>query len=697
MIAQAHQKVTADHLKRNAYLYVRQSTVRQVFENTESTQRQYALRQRATALGWPAEQIIVIDTDLGKSGASAVDREGFQHLVAEVGMGRAGIVLGLEVSRLARNSTDWHRLLEMCGLTDTLILDEDGLYNPCDFNDRLLLGLKGTMSEAELHLLRSRLRGGILSKARRGELRTPLPVGLGYDTQGKVILDPDQQVQASIRHLFGTFRRTGSARATVKTFREEGLPFPRRPRRRPHKGELFWGPLIHWRVLQVLHNPRYAGAFVFGRTRTKKLPDGRTSTQPLSREEWLVVIHDQHPGYITWQEYEENQGRLLEGAQAHGRDRRRSPPREGPALLQGLVMCGVCGDRMTIRYHERQGKLQPEYICQRRGIDTATPICQRVLGAGVDEAIGALLLRTLSPTVLEVALQVQQELESRREEADRLRRQQVERARYDAELARQRYMQVDPNNRLVADALEAEWNEKLRALTEAEEEYERQSARACRELSEEQRARVLALATDFPAIWRDPKTPDRERKRMVRLLIEDVTLLRDETITAHVRYKGGKTESLSLPLPLSAWQLRQTSARVVQEVDQLLDQHTEGEIATLLNRRGFTSGEGRAFHRMIVKKIRRKYNLKTRYQRLREEGMLTVAEMAERLDVSTYTVKVWRREGLLRAHAYNGKNDRLYEHPGQDAPTKMQGRKLSERRRFPRVTTIGPHEVQSDA
>ena len=276
-----HQKVTASHLRRDAYLYVRQSTVRQVFENTESTRRQYALRDRAVALGWPIERVIVIDSDQGQSGASSTDREGFQKLVGEVGVGRAGIVLGLEVSRLARNSSDWHRLLEICALTDTLILDEDGIYNPSDFNDRLLLGLKGTMSEAELHVLRARLRGGILNQARRGALKTPLPVGLMYDPADHVVLDPDRQVQQSIRHLFETFVRTGSATATVKHFRKQGLCFPRRPRYGPHKGELLWAPLRHWQVLQVLHNPRYAGAFAFGRTRTRQRPGGGIEIESL--------------------------------------------------------------------------------------------------------------------------------------------------------------------------------------------------------------------------------------------------------------------------------------------------------------------------------------------------------------------------------------------------------------------------------
>jgi DNA invertase Pin-like site-specific DNA recombinase len=290
MTSETHQKVTASHLKRDAYLYVRQSTLRQVFENTESTKRQYALRERAVALGWPLERIHVVDSDLGQSGASAVDREGFQKLVGEVGMGRAGIVLGLEVSRLARNCMDWHRLLEICALTDTLILDEDGIYDPAHFNDRLLLGLKGTMSEAELHVLRARLRGGILSKARRGELMIPPPVGLVYNSEGELTLDPDQQVQQSLRLLFETFRRTGSAMATVKAFRQQTLLFPRRLRAGPHQGELVWMELRHSQTLRILHNPRYAGAFVFGRSRTQKKVDGGVRLLWLPRDQWDTLI-----------------------------------------------------------------------------------------------------------------------------------------------------------------------------------------------------------------------------------------------------------------------------------------------------------------------------------------------------------------------------------------------------------------------
>lgn len=697
MTISTHHKVTASHLRRDAYLYVRQSTVRQVFENTESTRRQYALRERAVALGWPIERVIVIDCDLGQSGASSVDREGFQNLVAKVGMGQAGIVLGLEVSRLARNSTDWHRLLEICALTDTLILDEDGLYNPSDFNDRLVLGLKGTMSEAELHMLRARLRGGVLSAARRGALQTPLPVGLVYDSGGNVVLDPDGQVQRSFEHLFETFERTGSASATVKHFREQGLRFPRRPRSGPHKGELVWESLRHWRVLRVLHNPRYAGAFCFGRTHTRKRVDGTIEIVALPRKEWITLLPDAHPGYITWEQFEANLRRLRDNAQAHGAERRKSPPREGPALLQGAVVCGACGYRMTVRYHTRKGAQSPEYVCQREAIDTSTPKCQSIPGAGIDRAIGELLVEMVTPVTLEVALKVQAELDARVHEADALRRQRVERARQEADLARRRFMEVDPGNRLVVDVLEAEWNEKLRGLHDAQEEFEQRQQQDHQHLGDEQREQILALAADFPRLWNDPKTPQRERKRMARLLIEDVTLTKSDVIAVGVRFRGGATRRLALPIPPTAWELRQTSPQVVAEIDTLLDDYTEVEIARILNDRGHVSGEGKRFHARIVQRLRRDYAMKKRYDRLRNAGMLSLEEMADLLGVATGTVKKWRNHDLLRAHAYNDKNECLYEHPGEDPPVKAQGRKLSMRRRLPNVASNRAEEVQCEA
>ena len=601
MNREQHQKVTPRHLKRSALLYVRQSTMRQVFENTESTKRQYALRDRAVALGWPREEIVVVDGDLGHTATAAGDREGFERVVTEVGMGRVGIVLGLEVSRLARNSSDWHRLLEICALADTLILDEDGVYNPKEFNDRLLLGLKGQMSEAEIYVMKARLHGGILSKALRGELQVPLPTGLVYDTQKKVQLDPDKQVQESITFLFTTFDRTGSATATMKAFRKNELLFPRRVRKGPQKGELIWEPLNHQRVLQVVHNPRYAGAFVWGRRKGRRLPNGHTAVKFVAPDEWISLVPGAHVGYITWKQYQANQQRLLENAKAHGDDRRQSPPREGPALLQGLLLCGRCGDRMNVRYSMHHGGQQvPTYLCDRDHTRVGARTCQSLPGASLDEAIGTLLVEMVTPLALEVALTVQDEIQSHLAEASRLRKMQVERAQYEADLARQRFMNVDPNHRLVADGLEADWNAKLRALQDAQERCEREHAADRAPLTAEQRARVLALATDFPRLWRDPKTPPRERKRMIRLLIEDVTVNRGDAITAHVRFRGGSTRTLTLPIPLRAWELKKTSSAVMAEVDTLLESHTPGRIATILNQNGHRSGDGRLFTRKMV-------------------------------------------------------------------------------------------------
>jgi DNA invertase Pin-like site-specific DNA recombinase len=666
-------KVTAAHLRRSAYLYVRQSTLRQVFENSESTKRQYALRERAVALGWPLERVVVIDSDLGQSGTDG-DREGFQKLVAAVGLGEVGIVLGLEVSRLARSSADWHRLLEICALTETLILDEDGLYDPGHFNDRLLLGLKGTMSEAELHVLRARLIGGQRAKASRGELELLLPVGLVYGPDGKVVLDPDLQVQGALRTFFDTFRRTGSASATVRTFREQGLLFPRRLRLGPHKGELAWSPLQLFRTLRALENPRYAGAFAYGRTTTRRIVGGRTVARRLPRQDWHTLILDAHPGYISWAEYEENLRRLHENARALGKERRRSPPREGPALLQGLVICGRCGGRMTVRYHSCRGQLVPEYVCQREGIENAQPLCQRVFGGDLDRAIGDLLVETVSPLALEVALAVQKELEARAEEADCLRRQQVERARYEAELAQRRYLRVDPDNRLVADSLEADWNAKLRALAAAQEEYERPGRRDGCLLDEQKQAQVLALATDFPRLWQNPATPQRERKRMLRLLVEDVTLLRQDELVAHVRFCGGATRTLHLPRPRKIWELRQPDPAVVREVDRLLDEHHEREIADVLNQRDLRPGVADAFSPRIVGSIRQAYGLENRFSRLRRRGLLTQEEMAQLLGVCGSTVRNWRDAGLLTAHAYNDRGGCLYDPPSDPPPLRHPGR-----------------------
>lgn len=682
MNLEARNKITAAHLARQAYLYVRQSTLRQVLENTESTKRQYALRERAVALGWKPEQVVVIDSDLGQSGADT-DRAGFQRLVAAVGIGEVGVVLGLEVSRLARNSSDWHRLLEICALADTLILDEDGLYDPSHFNDRLLLGMKGTMSEAELHVLRARLIGGQLAKARRGELEVPLPVGLVYDAAGRVVLDPDVSVQEAVRQFFETFRRTTSATATVRAFREAGLLFPRRVQSGAHKGELAWGPLLHYRALNVLKNPRYAGAFAYGRTRAKKTSQPNGMRQRLPREDWHTLILDAHPGYITWAEHEENLTQLRANSAAYGGDRRHGPAREGPALLQGLAVCGRCGGRMTIRYYMRHGQAVPQYTCQVEGINRAESPCQRIVGADVDRAIGELLIETMTPLALEVALSVQDELASRADEADRLRRQSVERARYEAELAQRRYLRVDPDNRLVAVTLEAEWNNKLRALDTAQEHYERQRETDAL-LDDEKRQAILALATDFPRLWGDPETPARERKRMARLIIEDVTLcLGNQVLDVHVRFRGGDTRSFQLPRPRSIVDLAKLDPAVVGEVDRLIDDHTDSEIAAALDAAGYQPPIGDRFTIWIVWKIRKAHGLGSRRERLRQNGMLTLEEMAATLGVHPQTVKDRASRGQLTSVVYNEKHQRLYTptepvtmiacaHCGKSIPERVQ-------------------------
>lgn len=680
----AQQKVTPAHLKRSAYLYIRQSTLRQVFENTESTKRQYALKEKAVALGWTLESIVVIDSDLGQSAAQAADREGFQRLVADVSLGNAGIVLGLEVSRLARNSTDWHRLLEICALSDTLIADEDGLYNPAHFNDRLLLGLKGTMSEAELHVLRARLLGGQLNKAKRGELKFDLPVGFTFDMKDRAQLDPDKQVQQTIRLLFETFDRTGSAYATCRELHKQNILFPRKIRKGPHRGDIVWGEITHSRALQILHNPRYAGVYCYGKTKSRKMPNGEHSYKRLPQNEWLAFIPDAHPGYITLEQYHNNLRRLQETRQTYGHDRRKSAPREGPALLQGLVVCGRCGGRMTVRYRSSNDVLEPIYVCQKQSIENCkSHPCQSFYGTRIDQHISALLLETVSPMAVEVALSVQAELQQRLSDAVGLREKQLERIRYEVELARRRYLRVDPDNRLVAASLEADWNQQLRDLAAAQEQNEQRSREDQLILSKQQREEILALTSDFPKLWKDPNTSDRERKRIVRLIVEDVTLSK---VDAHgtqidVRFKGGATHSFELEKGLNGGELQKTSPDVVRIVDQMLDDHTYEEIAAALNKNGFRSGSGKRFTAALVERLRLGYNLTRRYERLRNKGYLTTDEIAEMLNVSKQRVYEFRNEGYLEASSTNSKNQILFKPPTKRdikvisrIPPKMIGR-----------------------
>jgi DNA invertase Pin-like site-specific DNA recombinase len=665
MTNEGHEKVTASHLRRAAYLYVRQSTVRQVFENSESTERQYALRRRAVNLGWTDAQVVVIDSDLGISGASSTDREGFQKLVAEVGLGRAGIVLGLEVSRLARNSTDWHRLLELCALADTLILDEDGIYDPSHFNDRLLLGLKGTMSEAELHMIRARLRGGLINKARRGELRCPLPIGFVHDADARVVLDPDRQIRESVTMLFETFAKTGSVSATVRHFRKEGLLFPTRVGRGARKGEVTWAALSVGRAASALHNPWYAGAYVYGRTRHRKKAGGGVKKELLPKNEWIALIPDNHPGYIPWEEHERIERRLKENEGTTRWTRHRGPPREGLALLQGRAVCGLCGARMHVNYSNQKDQAVPIYVCVGRGRAYGDPACQRIRGNTIDAAIDKLVVDTVTPKAIELALAVQQEITDRIDQADRLRHRHVERAQYEADRARHRYMQVEPTHRLVAESLEAEWNAKLRALAVAKETVEKERSADRLVPDDDQRDKLFAVVQAFPEVWHHPDTAQRDRKRILGLIIEDATLIQDKQITVAVRFRGGATTTLTLPRPLTAQQQRATDPLVRKQIDELFDEFTHAQVAHILNERGLHTGAGEPFDRAAIKWVQHVAKIRSLKQRLLEDGWVTGKDLRARLGVGRTTLARWRAAGRITARICTDCGEWIYWPPDE--------------------------------
>jgi DNA invertase Pin-like site-specific DNA recombinase len=673
------RKVQSHHLERDAYLYVRQSSMKQVIENIESSKRQYALRARATTLGWPDDRIVVIDSDQGESGASATWREGFRRLVTDVGLGRAGIVMGLEVSRLARNNADWHRLLEICALANTLILDEDGVYDPTTFNDRLLLGLKGTMSEAELHVLKARLRGGILNKVRRGEYRCVLPTGFVYDDNGVVVVDPDAQVRETIAHFFETFSRVGSAHQTVKAFRDEGLRFPSRLRA-PASGVTFH-PLTASAAMRTLRNPRYAGAYAYGQRMYGRTIEGKKTFRKRPESDWLACIPNAHPGYITWERYQDNL-RLLE-SNGHGYDAARaSPPREGVALLQGRAICGRCGQHLRVRYRDARGRLESWYVCDRSTDSRAEPNCQSLAGAPIDEAVGLLVAEKMTPAAVDLALEIRKEIEARHDEADQLRSRATEKAQLDADLAQRRFMMVDPGNRLVADTLEADWNEKLRALAKARDERERARREDQIVIDAAIRERLVAMTTDFKKLWSDPSTANRERKRMLAYVVEDATLVKlpsDGVTRVHVRFRGGETATLATSNPRASWQKVKTPLEIVALVDKLLDDHLYDEIAEILNARGLRPGGsawpgrgGARFTALRVQYIVHTYGLRMRVERLRSRGLLTKTELAARLGVHAATLTSWVKHGIIKAHAYN-RHAWLYEEP-TNPPTKHSSR-----------------------
>ena len=544
------------------------------------------------------------------------------------------------------------------------------------------------MSEAELHVLRARLIGGQLNKARRGELWIRPPLGMVFDAAGELMLDPDEQVQGAVRLVFDTFHRTGSAGAVVRYFQQQQVAWPRRVVKGPRAGTLVFGELERSRVLGILHNPRYAGAYVFGRTRQRKVrSSGQARYRRLPREEWKVFLPDAHPGYITWEQFEANQEALRASAHCIGTDRRRSAPREGVALLQGLVICGRCGSRMTVGYVMSHGHPEPLYRCQRRGIERAEGVCQSLSGAAIDRAIGDLVLETVTPASIDVAVEVFDELRARAAEVDRAKRAQIARLREDAELAQRQFLLVRPENRLVADSLERHWNEALQRLAAAEEAYAG-TGKTQPPVTPEMKERVAALVADLPRVWHDPRTPARDRKRMLRLLVEDVTLVRDDVmIRVSIRWRGGATRQIECPLPLGAPDLRRTPAAVVEQVRALTTEQTDAQIAETLNGRSLRTGTGLPFSRLRVRMLREAYDINSYVEHLTAAGWLTAPQMAELLDVHPVTAKRFARQGVLRAVRADDRGTLLFEPPTGPLPVAHPGKRLRDRRQHPKLVS----------
>jgi DNA invertase Pin-like site-specific DNA recombinase len=656
-------RVASHHLSRDAYLYVRQSTLRQVNENGESTRRQYALRDRAIALGWPAQRVQIIDQDLGMSGAHSVARDGFQELVAAVGLRKVGIVLGLEVSRLARNSVDWQQLLQLCAYTDTLILDEEGIYDPSAFNDRLLLGLKGTMSEAELHLLRSRLRGGILNKARRGELALRLPVGLVRLADGRCARDPDAGIQASIMAVFEAFAATGTVASTVRRLLACSVRFAQLVWGGEKAGTIIWCDYNRTRVLNVLTNPAYAGAYAYGRRRCRQAPDGHVERRKLKPDAWAVVIPDRFTGYVSWTDFEAIQTQLRSNAQSFGRPNAFGPPREGPALVQGRVMCGRCGSPMYVRYGSIQRhRPRARYVCVDQA-DARRAACQSVPATDVDAAVARLVLELMTPMAIEMTLAIQGELDRRVAQSEQHHQLRITRARYESDFARRRFMLVDPANRLVAAGLEAEWNARLAELVAAEEEFARFHAETEQQLSADMQHRILSLSRDLPQLWADPAVIDRERKEILALLIQDVTILSEHTeITAHVRLRGGACRSLILTRSSVAPRKR-TPPHVVAQIDQLLEVGDDQIVAQKLNAAGIRNWRNGPFSKSQITNVRKGRGLRSHRQRRHAGGFATAGELAARYNVTRTTIRHWAQTGLLERFSCGQRHRWYYRVP----------------------------------
>ena len=648
-----NEPIQETHRQKLACIYLRQSTLKQVRQHQESTERQYALRDKALQLGWPSERILTLDRDLGISGTQMANRPDFQRLVSVVSLQKVGAVFALDASRLSRSDLDWHRLVDLCGWTGTLLIDEDGAYNPGDFNDRLLLGLKGTMSQAELHFLRVRLQGGKLNKARKGQLRFPLPVGFVYAEPEGIVLDPDQEVQGAVRLVFTTFGQTASAYGVVQHFAEHQLLFPKRSYGGVWNGQLRWGRLNHGRVLGLLRNPAYTGAYVFGRYRSCKnfSPTGQMhhAVRPMPLAEWQVNLPDQHAGYITWEEYLANQRRLVQNQTNGCPGATGSAAREGPALLQGLLVCGQCGRRLSPRYAGQDGSIV-WYECNWRRRELAGKSCCSVRGDLLDEAVAQRILSALVPAQVEIALAAMAELEQRDQALDHQWQLKIQRAEYEGQLAQRRFEEVDPANRLVAATLEQRWEHALQELEELRQQHRQYQEKQTPPLSPEQQAQVRLLAGDLPQLWQAATTTAKDRKRILRLLLKDITLeKRPATHQAilHLRWEGGVTEDLVVELPLKAADRWRYPEALVSKVRQLAQRQTDSQIALVLNQEGLRSAKGRAFTASMVAWIRGKHRIPA--PALQHPGELTVRQLSRKFAVSQHVVYYWLNRGLVTA------------------------------------------------
>src|SRR6266705_1099852 len=654
-----NSKITEQHQSKPAYIYLRQSTPAQVLHHQESTERQYALRQKALELGWSEATVRTLDRDLGISGAQTTGRTDFKTLVADVSMGQVGAVFALEVSRLARSNADWYRLLELCALTQTLVIDEDGCYDPADFNDGLLLGLKGTMAQAELHFLRARLLGGKLNKAKKGELRFPIPVGFCHDEDGHIVLDPDEEVRGAVSLVFRLFRETGSAFGVVQNFVKRALRFPKRAYGGAWNGKLVWGRPTNGRVLVMLKKPSYAGVYVFGRyqyhQKISTTGEIQKKQHAVAMPDWHVQLKQHHDGYISWDEFLEN-GKRLEKNRTNGEETMLSgPAREGLALLQGLLLCGNCGHAITVRY-TGNGGIYPTYLCNRqRREGLATKDCMSFRCDLLDAAVSEEVLKALQPTELQLALGALRELEVRDQAILRQWQMRLERAEYEVALAERRFQEVDTSNRLLANTLERRWNETLLHLQDLKKqaaEFQRKEARV---FTPEQKAKVLALAKDFPYLWHAPSTHDKDRKRMLRLLVKDITvekLAEPRQLSVHIRWHGGASTDLSVSLPpKAADQFRYPSA-IVDRVRELAHNQLDAQIADQLNREDHVSAKGKPYTVPIIRWIRWRYQIPAPALKKPEE--LTVQQVAKQFGVGEGVVYYWIEHNVIHARRLNG-------------------------------------------